>query len=172
MSVRRAQEYKITFAPVESVLRPRRARGVTFAAGDAKVCMDSSFLATTNVPVEIETSGRYALTLTPFEMDRAWVHVMIEKDGIDPLDIFLGTDGSPTGTVGPHESNTATTFFTSLAQTVDDHWKDCLLLFTSGALAGQVKKVIGYNGGTHFITVATPFTAAPTSDDRFVLINL
>jgi hypothetical protein len=141
------------------------------------VCIDLSFLPTTNVPVEIETSGRYALTLTAFEMDRAWVHVMIEKDGIDPLDIFLGADGSPTGTVGPHGSNTdgsntAATFFTSLAEAVDDHWKDCLLMFTSGALAGQVKKVIGYNAGTRFITVATPFTAVPASDDRFVLINL
>jgi hypothetical protein len=172
MSVRRAQEYTITFAPVESAMRPRRARSITFASGDVKVWIDSSFLPTTNLPVEIESSGRYALTLSPFEMDRAWVHVMIETEGIDPIDIFLGTDGSPTGTVGPHGLNSSTSFFTSLAEAVDDYWKDCLLLFTSGTLAGQVQKVSGYSATTHFITVATPFTGTPAGDDRFVLINL
>jgi hypothetical protein len=159
---------------VDLTNRPARRSGVTFVAGDCQVSKGGgAFANTVNLPVEIGASGRYALTLTAEEMDAAWVHVKIEKDGIvDPVDLVLGTAGNPTGAVVFDAGNGANTFKTDLAESVSDHWKDCLLLFTSGALAGQVKKVTGYNGTTKVITVNSPFTGVPGAGDRFVLINL
>lgn len=173
MSVRRAEQYTITFAPVESAMRPRRASGVTFAPGDVKVWNGTTFVNATNLPIEVPgASGRYGLALTASEMDGAWVHVLVERDGIDPTDILLGTDGSPSGVIVADAGNTASSFRTSRPEPVVDYWKDCLLLFTSDSNnGGQVKKITGYAAnGT--IIVASPFTSVPLPDDRFVLINL
>jgi hypothetical protein len=173
MSVRRAQQYSITLAPVESAMRPRRSSGIGWQAGDVKVWNGGTFANAANLPVEIAgASGRYALDLTAAEMNAAWVHELIEKDGIDPIDVFLGTDGSPSGQVLADAGNNAGSFLTDRAEVAADFWKDCLLLFTSGSLAGQVKKISGYNAATHFVTVASPFTGTPANGDRFVLINL
>jgi hypothetical protein len=174
MSVRRAQPLTLSVPAVDLTNRPARRSGVTFAASDCQVSKDGgAFANTSNLPIEIETSGRYALTLTADEMDTAWVHVKIEKEGIiDPVDLVLGTAGNPTGAVVSDAGNAANTFRTDLAESTNDHWKDCLLLFTSGALAGQVKKVTAYNSTTKFVTVSNPFTGTPAAGDRFVLINL
>jgi len=174
MSVRRAQPLTLSVPLVDLTNRPARRSGVTFVAGDCQVSKDGGpFVNTTNLPVEIGTSGRYALTLTAGEMDAAWVHIKIEKDGIvDPVDLLLGTAGNPTGAVVSDAGNGANTFKTDLAESANDHWKDCLLLFTSGVLAGQVKKVTAYNSTTKFVTVGSPFTSVPGAGDRFVLINL
>jgi len=77
----------------------------------------------------------------------------------------------PRGAVVADGSNSATTFETNLTESTDDHWKDALLVFVTGALAGQVKKVTGYNGTTKFVTVTPGFTAAPATGVRFILIN-
>jgi hypothetical protein len=98
--------------------------------------------------------------------------VYIEKGGIDPVDVFLGTAGNPSGAVLADGGNSTTQFQTNRAEATTDHWKDCLVLFTSGALAGQVKKASAYNGGTKAMTVSSAFTGIPAPGDRFVLINL
>jgi hypothetical protein len=75
-----------------------------------------------------------------------------------------------TGAVVDDAANSETTFETDLASAVNDYWKDALLLFTSGTLAGQVKKITAYTGATKFVTCGA-FTAEPTAGDAFVLIN-
>jgi len=75
------------------------------------------------------------------------------------------------GTVSASGSNTALTFLTNRAEAVNDYWKDCLIVFLSGALQGQVKKISAYNGSTKFVTVASAFTAAPATSDAFMIIN-
>lgn len=77
----------------------------------------------------------------------------------------------PRGSVVADGSNSATTFETDLTESTNDHWKDALLVFVTGALAGQVKKVTGYNGTTKFVTFTSGFTAAPSAGVRFILIN-
>lgn len=172
MSVQRNIQTIVTLTLVDASNRPTRKSGVTFAASDTNVSKDGgSFANTTNVPVEIGSSGRYALTLTAAEMDAAWVHVTCEASGCDPCDVQIGTDGSPSGTVVSDAGNTATTFKADRTESVTDHWKDALLLFTSGALVGQVKRVSAFNPTTDFITVSSAFTAAPSAGDRFLLVN-
>jgi hypothetical protein len=68
-------------------------------------------------------------------------------------------------------SNTALTFFTNLSSVTPDFYKDALIRFETGALAGQVKKISAYNGATKFITVLTAFTSAPANTDQFSIEN-
>lgn len=75
------------------------------------------------------------------------------------------------GTVQADGGNTASTFKTDRAESTD-HWKDALLCFLTGTLAGQVKKVSAFNAGTDFVTLSTAFTAAPTAGDAFLLVYL
>lgn len=65
----------------------------------------------------------------------------------------------------------ATSFTTDLTEATNDHWKGTYCLFTSGSLAGQVRKVTAYNGTTKALTVEA-FTAAPGVGDDFMLVNL
>lgn len=74
------------------------------------------------------------------------------------------------GTVLTDPGNTSATFKTNLTSAVDNFHKDAYCLFRTGALAGQVKKVTAYSGTTKFITV-NALTAAPGTNDTFVLVN-
>ncbi len=76
------------------------------------------------------------------------------------------------GTVVADGGNTASTFKTDLTESSTDHWKDALIVFLTGTLAGQVKKVGAFNPTTDFITMVTAYTAAPTAADRFMLVVL
>ena len=173
MSVRRGSSLTISFAAIDSELRPQRKSGLSWASGDVKLSKDGGTVTDTdNLPVEIGSTGRYALSLTSAEMDAAWIHVMIDKDTIDPIDMLIGTAGNPSGTVVTDGGNSTTAFRTDLSESTDDHWRDCLLLMTSGSLLGQVKKVTAYSGSTHIITLGSALTATPSVGDRFILVNL
>lgn len=76
----------------------------------------------------------------------------------------------PTGTIQPG-TNTTTSFNTNRTDETTDIWKDCLLLFTSGFLKDQVKKIIAYNATTHYITVQGGYTSTPISGDEFIILN-
>lgn len=76
------------------------------------------------------------------------------------------------GVVVADGGNTATTFKTDRTEATNDHWKDALLVFVTGTLAGQVKKVSAFTAATDFITVATAYTGAPSATDGFMLIVL
>jgi hypothetical protein len=65
----------------------------------------------------------------------------------------------------------ATAFPTDLSETADDHWNDAFVVLTSGDLAGQVKRITGYNGTSKTITVSGGFTAAPSEGDTFAIVN-
>jgi hypothetical protein len=173
MSVRRATSLVITVPALDSFNRPARKSGVVFVSGDTKISKDgAAFANTTNQPTEIGSSGRYALTLAADEMDASWVHIYISKSGIDDFDQLIGTAGDPSGQVVANGGNTSSTFETNRAEATTDFWKDALILFTTGTLAGQVKKISAYNGTTKFITTSTAFTSAPSASDRFVLVNI
>lgn len=77
----------------------------------------------------------------------------------------------PEGAVVADGGNTSAVFMTDLAESTNDFWRDALLRFYTGTLAGQVKKITAYNGTTKVVTVAGGFTAAPSASDRFILIN-
>jgi hypothetical protein len=74
-----------------------------------------------------------------------------------------------TGSVVADAGNSATSIKTDLAEATTDYHKDALILFTSGNLINQVKKVTAYNGSTKVLTV-NAFTGAPATSDTFILL--
>jgi hypothetical protein len=74
------------------------------------------------------------------------------------------------GAIVADGSNTSSTFKTDLSESDTDYHKDALIVFTSGSLINQVKKVSAYNGSTKFITVSSAFTGTPSASDTFILL--
>lgn len=173
MAILRGKAQTITFFATDPQNRPARI-APTFATGDVKISKDGgAFANTVNAPAAIAgVTGFYSLALTSAELDAGWVHVWISNAAMDDVHVQLGMSGQPSGVVVADGSNTATTFKTDRPEASNDYWKDALLLFVSGALTGQVKKVSAFNASTDFITLSTAFTAAPTAGDRFLLVNL
>lgn len=65
---------------------------------------------------------------------------------------------------------TSTSFPTDLPDTTDDVYIGRIVVFTDGDLIRQVGNIIAYDGATQTITVAAPFTGAPSSTDTFVIV--
>jgi hypothetical protein len=105
-------------------------------------------------------------------MDADNLHLYMENSSGDPVDYILQTSGEPSGAVVDDAANTSQTFETDRTESSNDYWRDALILFTSGSLVGQVKKVTAYDGTTKFVTLGSALTAEPTAGDRFVLVNL
>ncbi len=173
MAILRGLAQTVTFIATDPQNRPSRI-APTFATGDVKISKDGgAFANSTNAPAAISgTTGIYSLALTSAELDAGWVHIWISNAAMDDVHLMLGMSGQPSGLVVADGGNTASTFKTDKPEASNDYWKDALLLFVSGALKGQVKKVSAFNATSDFITVSTAFTAAPTAGDRFLLINL
>lgn len=167
----RAQAQTITFFAIDATSPPARKSGITFATGDCKIWNGSAFVNTTNLPAEI-SAGRYSLALTAAELRRSWLHVYIEKSGMQPVDIPGEMDEQTDGAVVADGGNSATTFVTDLTASVNDFYKDALVRFTTGSLAGSgPKKVTGYNGTTKALSFTAGFTSAPATGDLFVLVT-
>lgn len=54
----------------------------------------------------------------------------------------------------------------------DDFFEDCVLCFTSGAIAGQPRIITSYTGSTGAMGFDEPFTTAPSVADNFVIYKL
>jgi hypothetical protein len=171
--MRRAQQQTITFPAYDSTVSTGATKtGLTLLNTDVKISKDgAAFASAANAPSEIGSTGRYSLVLTAAETACGWIHVYIEKTGMRPQDVVGAMSDQPAAAVVADGGNSATTFVTDLTSAVTDFWKDALVVFTSGTLAGQVKKVTGYNGTTKALSFATGFTATPGTGDRFILVN-
>lgn len=64
---------------------------------------------------------------------------------------------------------TTTVIQTDLAESTDDHYIGRVVVFTSGAAAGQATDITDYTGSTGTITV-TALTTAPSASDTFVIV--
>lgn len=169
----RGQQQTITFYAVDSASPPARKSGLSLAASDVKISKDGgSFASATNAPAELGTTGRYSLTLTAAETNCAWLHIYVEKTGMQPQEIVGDTSDNAVAAVVADGTNTASAFVTNLSSSVTDFYKDALVRFTSGSLAGQVKKVTGYNGTTKALSFSAGFTAAPGTGDLFALVTI
>jgi hypothetical protein len=169
VSYPRAQAVSIPIELFDSVDPTQVETGLTFGVSDVKIAKDGGALAnTTNSPVEA-ANGLYWLSLTAAEMDATSLVVVVSMAGVGRSSITVGTHGMPSGSVVV--GTLATTFTTDRGESTNDYWKDCFCTFTSGALAGQTKVVAGYTGLTKSLNFASGFTAAPSTGDRFVLID-
>jgi len=91
---------------------------------------------------------------------------------------FLGGAGSlaelilrPSGAVVADGGNSLVTFKTNLSSSDSNAYKDQWCCFLDGALAGQVHKVIAYDGATKFLSFNVPYTQIPAGGVRFMLVN-
>jgi hypothetical protein len=77
-----------------------------------------------------------------------------------------------TGTVTADAGNTASSFMTNLAG-ADNFWNDCLIVITSGALAGQVKEIGDFADADGVVTLTSgqAFTGIPAGAVTFAIIN-
>lgn len=148
------------------------ASGVSWGAGDAQISKDgAAFANTTNLPTELGSTAVYVLALTAAEVNCNWVTLRFTDAAITTKVLTIETTGETTGAVVTDASNSTTTFKTDLTSAVNDFWKDTLITFTTGNLAGQVKRVSGYNGTSKFVTANAAFTEAPANGDLFRLLN-
>ena len=69
-------------------------------------------------------------------------------------------------------SATTTTFVTGLTSSVDNFYNDSMLVFTDGALAGQVRAIYDYIGATKTIILAEALTSAPVNGVAFTIVSL
>jgi hypothetical protein len=69
-------------------------------------------------------------------------------------------------------SATTTTFITGLDSAVDDFFNDSMLVFTDGALAGQVRAIYDYIGATKTIILEEALTSAPVNGVAFTIVSL
>jgi hypothetical protein len=121
---------------------------------------------------ELGTTGVYVLTLSTGELDtpgrliiranKAGALVWEYIDEVDPA--IFGT--AATGSLGASA-------FTSSLTNANDVWRDALIKFHTGGLAGQVKKVGAFANASGLITLASglAFTAAPANGDVFEILN-
>jgi hypothetical protein len=69
-------------------------------------------------------------------------------------------------------SATTTTFITGLTSSVDNFYNDSMLVFTDGALAGQVRAIYDYIGATKTIILEEALTSAPVNGVAFAIVSL
>jgi hypothetical protein len=73
------------------------------------------------------------------------------------------------GNVQSDAGNSARVFKTDLASEVNEIFKDCMIVFTSGALKDKARKVEAYIAVSKMITVSEVFGSTPVAGDHFIL---
>jgi len=94
-----------------------------------------------------------------------------DSTAADHLEAIL--DAMPGGAVVDDNDPdpTATAFETTLSEATNDHYNGAFVVFTSGALLGQSRKISDYDGTSKVLTVAAAFTEAPTVGDTFLILG-
>ena len=94
-----------------------------------------------------------------------------DSTAADRLEAFLDAmlSGAVVDDDNPHP--TASTFKTDLSAASHDFFNDAFVLFYSGALQGQSRKISDYSGSTKVLVFAKPFTTAPSAGDAFIVIG-
>ena len=151
----------------------------TLAAGDVKISKDGgAFSNLGTLPDAHPASGksvRVQLSATELECTFAVIDFIDQTSPKEWEDqrIIVMTElarGAIAFTVVSDGRNSASSFDIGLTGG-DDEYNDRLCVFTTGALAGQIRKVTDFVASTDFLTVGTAFTTTPSAGDKGVLIN-
>jgi hypothetical protein len=67
---------------------------------------------------------------------------------------------------------TDTSFITALSSAVDDFYNDKIFVFIDGALQGQSRIIVDYDGTTKTVTFDEAFTSAPANGDGFIILAI
>ena len=98
-------------------------------------------------------------------------HVSGDSTAADRFEAVL--DASPGGVVVDDNDPDplATAFETDLAEASNDHYNGAFLLFYTGNLTGQSRKISDYDGTSKVVTLATAFTDVPAAGDAFIILG-
>lgn len=136
----------------------------------------AAILADTN---ELQTNQNNWLTATGFSTHSAadaasavWEEAVSGHNTANTFGKFLrnlkeGTISVEGSVVGTPNS---TVFATDLTQTNSSFYHDKNIVFISGSLAGQTRRIESYNGTTKEITVSDAWSFAPTAGDEFLIL--
>jgi len=163
---------------------------VTFASGDTQVSIDGGAFANTSNNPAHEGNGIYSLTLTASELSGTRIVVTLidsatkawEDQALIISTVFSGQAEANQGIV-ICEVETGTTSATATGfsavrlspnvteEATADHYNGRNILFTSGALLGQMTDITDYAlvSSEENFTVTT-LTEAPADGDRFVVL--
>lgn len=147
--------------------------GLTFSGAELQVLKAGGSYANFAGTVTDVGGGDYTYQFTAAELNTSGIVLLkVNKSGSSQYTLndqvnraFLAS--AITGTL------TTSTFTSDRTEATNDYWKDCLVVFLTGSLAGQVKKIGGYTGSSKLFTLASGlvFTAAPANGDIFEIIN-
>ena len=136
----------------------------------------AAILADTN---ELQTNQNNWLTATGFSTHSAadaasavWEEAVSGHNTANTFGKFLrnlkeGTISVEGSVVGTPNS---TVFATDLTQTNSSFYHDKNIVFISGSLAGQTRRIESYNGTTKEITVSDAWSFAPMAGDEFLIL--
>lgn len=98
--------------------------------------------------------------------------LFVSKAGSETREIPFDVERAVMGTAATG-TLTSSSFTTNLAPTVADQYKDALVLFHTGNLAGQVKKIgaVATSGGLITLATGQAFTGAPANGDVLEIVN-
>jgi len=146
----------------------------TIAAADYTVVSDLGTVQTGDsfAIVNHVTYGNSALgTALAGTLTANMTQISGDSTAADRLEAIL--DATPGGTVVDDNDPdpTTTAFETNLTEATNDHYNGAFVVFTSGALLGQSRKISDYDGTSKVLTVAAAFTEAPTAGDTFLILG-
>lgn len=127
----------------------------------------------TNEAQEIGSSGGYVLLLTGTELtaDVVQVDVQTGTAGAKTSPIYLYPRKLPTVRSGTAAGGaTGSVTLDSGALAIDGAYAGCVVAVTIDGTV-EVRKITGYVGSTKVASVTPDFTAAPDSDDTFVILQ-
>jgi hypothetical protein len=125
---------------------------------------------------ELGASGVYKIQLSTADTNTVGGLALLVTEGtcFDEL-IDCNVRGQPDFTVGSVNDGSPGTmsFLTDLTETVADYWKDADLVFLTGTLSQQRKRVATFDvtGAIQRITLTSAFTGSPVNGDKFCLVN-
>ena len=143
---------------------------ITYQSGDAHAIVNHVDYG--NAKLVRSTTPANTLTVDASHQALADVNAVSgDSTAADRLEAIL--DATPGGAVVDDNDPdpTATAFETNLTEATNDHYNGAFVVFTSGALLGQSRKISDYDGTSKVLTVAAAFTEAPTAGDTFLILG-
>lgn len=153
---------KIADNPVDHELTP----GVAFLKGDMVILTNGKVAKAAANAVNV--LGVMAESITAAQNPAA--STTKGKVYTNPFNIYRCSfadqvDSTATG------GTTTTLVDTALAASADDYWNGALLYIYEGPGAGCIRTVKDYTGSSDTLTVEEPFTAAPTTASKYIILG-
>jgi hypothetical protein len=149
----------------------------TLAAGDVKISKDNgAFANLTTLPTVAPAGGALLqVTVSAAEMTADNVAIRFsDAAGAEWCDLTVNIQPTSMLIAGavndPTALATSSVFNTSLSL-ANDFINNAFLVFTSGALAGESRKVGDFANASGQVTLATALTGVPADGDKFVIVG-